>query len=263
MPQASILTPEQSDAFDRLGVVRLPGFYPAADMRAMADRLWADIEHRFGMLRGQPDSWTLASPAQFQALVRSGAFDALGSGKMAELADALLGAGAWDPPAHWGLPLVTFPAPKWGLPRPPWHLDTGACRYLTPMPILRAFTFLEPVRPGGGGTLVVSGSHRLALEMDRAPDGSIMRSAEVRKRLSAEQPWFARLLAAPGVAYRELMNLDAQCGRHTVRLEEMAGAPGDVILMHPAVLHALAHNALDQPRMMVTISVYRRGAYPE
>lgn len=131
------------------------------------------------------------------------------------------------------------------------------------MPVLRAFTFLEPVRPGGGGTLCVVGSHRLALEMDRAPSGAIMRSADIRKRLGAEHPWFARLLAAPEVDYRELMNADAQAGGHTVRLEEMTGAPGDVIVMHPAVLHALAHNALDRPRLMLTMSVYRRGAYAD
>jgi hypothetical protein len=57
------------------------------------------------------------------------------------------------------------------------------------------------------------------------------------------------------------MNADNQCGSHTVRLEEMTGAPGDVFLMHPAVLHAPAHNALDRPRLMLTVSVYRRGAY--
>ncbi len=261
MPQT--LTSEQYEAFDRLGVVRLPGFYPATDIGAMADRLWADVERRFGILREQPDSWRPASPAQFQALVRGGAFDALGPSTMAALADALLGAGAWDPPAHWGMPLVTFPTANWGLPRPPWHLDTGACRYLSPMPVLRAFTFLEPVRPGGGGTLYVAGSHRLALEMDRAPDGSVLRSADIRKRLAADHPWFARLLATPGVGYRALMNVDALAGRRTVRLEEMTGAPGDVILMHPAVLHAPAHNALDHPRLMVTMSVYRRGAYAD
>ncbi len=198
MPQTAILTPEQLDAFDRQGVLRLPGFYPEADIRAMAERLWADIERRFGMLRDQPDSWTVSLPAQFHGLVRSGAFDALGSGKMTALADALLGAGKWDPPSHWGAPLVTFPTVSWGLPRPPWHTDTGACRYLNPMPVLRAFTFLAPVGSGGGGTLYVGGSHRLALEMDPAPDGAIPRSAEIRKRLGAEHPWFARLLAAPG-----------------------------------------------------------------
>lgn len=261
MPHTQILTPEQSDTFDRLGVLRLADFYPEADIRTMADRLWADIERRFGMLRDQPDNWTVSLPAQFQALVRSGAFDDLGSAKMTALADALLGAGAWDPPAHWATPLVTFPTATWGLPRPPWHTDTGACRYLEPMPVLRAFTFLEPVRPGGGGTLYVSGSHRLALEMAPAPDGLPQRSAEIRRRLGADHPWFARLLAAPGVAYRDWMDEEATCGDHTVRLEEMTGEPGDLVLMHPAILHALAHNASDRPRLMLTIRVHRHGAY--
>jgi hypothetical protein len=105
------LTREQLDEFDDRGVVRLPGFYPKADLDLMADRLWADLEERFGMRRGQPESWTVVFPAQFKALKRSGAFGALGSPKLIALADALLGAGNWDRPAFWGAPLVTIPTP--------------------------------------------------------------------------------------------------------------------------------------------------------
>jgi hypothetical protein len=261
VPDTLILTTEQLDEFDRRGVLHLPGFYPRDDIDTMADRLWADLERRFGMLRDRPETWTKVGPAHFQSLVRSGAFAALDSPWMSDLADALLGAGAWDKPPRWGNPLVTFPSPVWGLPRPPWHLDIGGCRYLTPLPILRAFTFLEPVLPSGGGTLYVAGSHRLALEMDRASGGSTLRSVDIRKRLMAGRPWFARLLAAPGMQARELMGADTQAGDLAVGLEEMTGAPGDVILMHPAVLHATAHNALDRPRLMLTVWIPRRGAY--
>ena len=261
MLDTSILTAEQLEEFDRRGVLRLPGFYANAEIEVMADRLWADLEHRFGMLRREPDSWTITRPAQFQALVRSGAFDALGSSGMSDLADALLGAGAWDAPPGWGHPLVTFPSAAPDLPRPPWHLDIGAPRYLRPMPVLRAFTFLEPVLPGGGGTLYVAGSHRLALEMDDDNEGPIMRSREIRERLRADHSWFAGLFAVKSDKVRDLMDADAQAGGQAVRLEEMTGAEGDLIIMHPAMLHASAHNAPGRPRMMLTVWVYRRGAY--
>lgn len=262
MVSTPILSPQQADAFERRGLVRLPDFYPAADIAAMAGRLWADLERRFGVLREMPETWTVSLPAQFKALVQSGAFDALGSPKMAALTDALLGVGAWEPPAHWGTPLVSFPTRQWVLPRPSWHTDTGDSRHLRPMPILRAFTFLDPVGPGGGGTLCVAGSHRLALEMAPEPDGTPPRSAAIRRRLGAGHPWFARLLAAQGVAYRQMIGEGADCGGHAVRLEEITGAPGDLVVMHPAVLHAAAHNAAARPRLMLTISVSRNPQAP-
>jgi hypothetical protein len=257
MSHALVLTPEQLDEFDRRGVVRLPGFYPRDDIDVMADRLWADLEHRFGILRDVPKSWTVVGPAHFQALKRSGAFRALGSAKLLALADALLGAGAWDEPRLWGGPLVTFPSPTPHLRRPPWHLDIGGLQYLNPLPVLRVFTFLEPALPNGGGTLYVAGSHQLALAIDREHAGPV-RSAQVRERLKIEHPWFARLLSAQSLHLRGLMHSEFRIGAHTVRLEEMVGDLGDLIIMHPAILHATAHNALDRPRMMLTEWIPRR-----
>jgi hypothetical protein len=43
VPGTFTLPPEQRDEFDRRGVMRLPGFYPAADIAPMAERLWADL----------------------------------------------------------------------------------------------------------------------------------------------------------------------------------------------------------------------------
>ncbi len=257
MPESLSLTREQLEAFDRLGVLRLPGFYPKADIALMADRLWADIALRFGVLRDRPETWTVASPAHFQAVKRAGAFDALGSPRLLALADALLGAGAWHGPKPWGGPLVTFPSPTPSLRRPPWHLDIGGLERLSPLPILRTFTFLEPSAPGGGGTLYVAGSYQFAVEIEREGDGPV-RSAQIRERLRRDHLWFARLLAADSVQVRTLLNAEARVADHNVRLEEMTGAPGDLIIMHPATLHATAHNGLDRPRMMLTSWIYRR-----
>jgi hypothetical protein len=259
VPETFDLTREQLDEFERRGVLRLQGFYPEADIDLMADRVWADLEKRYGMRRDRPESWTVTSPAHFQALKRSGAFSALGSPKLLDLADALLGAGGWDKPARWGGPLVTFPTPVPSLARPPWHLDIGGVQWLSPLPVLRVFTFLEPAAPHGGGTLYVAGSHRLAMDVERA-HGAPLRSAQVRDRLKAEHPWFASLLTAPTGDLRALINTDARVGSHPVRLEEMTGAPGDLIIMHPSILHATAHNALGRPRIMLTEWIPRRDS---
>jgi hypothetical protein len=260
--QTTFATREQLDEFECRGVVRLPGFYPKADIDTMADRLWTDLERRYGIRRDRPESWTVVMPAQFQDLKRSGAFSALGTPRLFGLADALLGVGAWDKPAQWGAPLVTFPTPAPSLPRPPWHLDIGSVVRLSPLPILRVFTFLEPALPHGGGTLCVAGSHRLAMEIENAHGGPV-RSAQVRDQLKAQHPWFTSLLTAPTADLPALMNIEARVGAHTVVLEEMTGAPGDLIIMHPAILHGTAHNALDRPRMMLTEWIPRRDSAAE
>lgn len=257
MPKTSPFTPELREEFDRRGVVRLPGFYSRNTIDVMANQIWIDLEQRYGIIRDRPESWTVAAPAQFQALKRTGAFSALRTDKMIALADALLGAGAWDEPASWGAPLVTFPTSAPHLPNPAWHLDIGGVHRLDPLPILRGFTFLEPTLANGGGTLYVAGSHQLALEIERAHDRPV-RSAPVRERLKTEHAWFANLLASRGDKLRELLRVEAQVGGRAVQLEEMTGAPGDLIIMHPATLHGTARNALARPRMMLTTWIYRR-----
>jgi hypothetical protein len=257
VPESFALTSEQLETFDRRGVLRLPGFYPRAAIAPMADRLWADLETRYGLRRERPETWQVELPAGFQALKRSGAFAALGSPKLFALADLLLGAGAWEAPTLWGGPLVTFPTEVPSLLRPPWHLDITGAERLDPLPTLRVFTFLEAVRPHGGGTLYVAGSHRLAVDMERAAGGPV-RSAQVRDRLRAEHPWFADLLATATADLHARIDGAGQAGPHTVRLEEMTGDPGDLVVMHPAILHGASHNAHERPRLMLTEWIPRR-----
>lgn len=253
------LTPEQADAFERRGVLRLPAFYPAEPIARMAGSLWADLERRFGIKPDRPETWTVPAPAQFRSLKHSGAFDAMGTPELFALADALMGPGCWAAPSPWAGPLVTFPTAGPVIERPPWHLDIGGVERLDPLPTLRVFTFLEPSRPGGGGTLYVAGSHRLAMDIERE-GGARVRSAYVRDRLEADHPWFARLLKAPYAELAALMNVEAEVGGRAVRLEEMTGEPGDLIVMHPALMHGGAHNALDRPRMMLTSWIPRKDA---
>jgi ectoine hydroxylase-related dioxygenase (phytanoyl-CoA dioxygenase family) len=42
-----------------------------------------------------------------------------------------------------------------------------------------------------------------------------------------------------------------------VRVVELTGAPGDVVLWHPSLFHAASSNASDRPRFMLTHTAFR------
>jgi ectoine hydroxylase-related dioxygenase (phytanoyl-CoA dioxygenase family) len=140
-----------------------------------------------------------------------------------------------------------------------WHLDYPAEGPGGPAPAMRVFVFLEPVRPHGGGTLYVAGSHRLIMNLAAGAPRPVP-SAKMRERLKAADPWFTRLWATPGDEVRGLLGETAQVRGVDVAVEEMTGEAGDLILMHPLMLHGLSHNALDRPRMMLVESLARREA---
>ena len=46
---------------------------------------------------------------------------------------------------------------------------------------------------------------------------------------------------------------------HELRVVELTGEPGDIVLIHPFTLHAIAENAGTGPRMMTSKNLFRRG----
>jgi hypothetical protein len=256
MPDNFDLTPEQLDEFNQRGMLRLAGFFPKADIDAMANRLWTDLNERYRMSPDRPETWTVPLPAHFQQLRRSGAFREFGSPSMQRLADGMLGAGEWEAPAFWGKPLVTFPTLSPPLKNPGWHLDIGGSERLDPQSILRVFTFLEPVLPSGGGTLYIAGSHRLAIDLERQRGGPL-KSQQVVEMLRDEHPWFADLFRTPLSDVRQRIGVGARVGSYGVSLEEMTGQAGDLVIMHLGTMHGVAHNALHRPRLMLTEWIYR------
>jgi hypothetical protein len=250
----SPLTPELRLAYERDGLMVLPGGVGRADVSAMRQSLWGDLERRFGMKPGDPASWTTRNPAGFAELAKTGAFAAMASPVVTGMLDALLG--AWVPPARWAVPLVTFPeadAPsevKWDVPRLHWHLDTPAT--VNEPGIARVFVLLNDLEPRGGGTVVALGSHRLLMRIAQRA-GHELRSADAKARLYTEEPWFAGLVETGGTdRVKRFMEDGAEIDGVSVRVTEMTGKAGDVLLMHPTMLHAASMNVSERPRMMLT-----------
>jgi ectoine hydroxylase-related dioxygenase (phytanoyl-CoA dioxygenase family) len=158
----------------------------------------------------------------------------------------LLGGGAIDRTVHRHAQ-VLFSLPNAGPWRLPggwpggWHSDSPRLADGS-SPGVQAFSFLEPVGPQGGGTLVLVGSHRLL-----AGRGAL-KPKEIN-RLLRDEPYFHRLAAAgaQGEAFPK-----GACGDVGLEVIELTGQPGDVWITDMRVLHAASPNAAETPRVMVT-----------
>ncbi len=242
-----LFTPALAEIYARDGLVRLPAAVPARDIAAMR----AALERKLAARSRQS-----ARPSQLSS--RSGEFDAMASPAVRAVLDALLA--RWEEPAHWGLPLVSFHTGEaaWDVPREHWHIDLGARP--GDLRIARLFVILATSRPGGGGTGYVEGSHRLIQAMiDHI--GHALPSAQMRQRLETRSPWFAALTSRRDTdnRIRRFMDEGAELDGVRLRVREMLGDPGDVLVMHPLMLHAPTPNVLAPPRMMLTQFVYGKA----
>lgn len=257
MPASFVLNPEQLDEFDRRGVLRLAGLLSPDRARLAREHvqrrlallgLWRDDAWRLGdRPRPQwPDTGLKTSKAignkhpDVEALLEEPALLAA--------VDALLGGRPFDR-AVFRRPQVLFTLPNaspWTVPSG-WHVDIPRLASGR-RPGLQLFTFLDIAEPGGGGTLVVAGSHRLLNER------RLVRVKELR-RLLCREAFFRDLYSEAVVSAEErarLLHQTGAVGDVALELVELTGAPGDAYLVDLRVLHAAAPNAADRPRMMAT-----------
>ena len=227
----------------------------------MRQRVWQHLAGTHAIHADRPETWTVHAPAHFQKLTGTGAFDAMATSQLCGVIDGLLGAGRWRRPAHWGRPLVTFPHPgtAWDVPGSDWHVDAQDTQ--DELTMLVVFAHLAPVRPRGGGTLVVTGSHRLTTPAGSQAGNVPSRSQEVKAQLRALHPWFRDLWQSGGGTDRihRYLTEGADIGSVHVQVEELTGEPGDAVIMHPRLLHVVAPNSLHTPRMMLLQFLHQRS----
>lgn len=130
---------------------------------------------------------------------------------------------------------------------------------------LRVFTFLSEVKPRSGGTLVVTGSHQLVAGFRNrlTEEERGQKYAHLRKRFNRPNAWMRRLTREDEHAVgrnEALMEEERVVEDVPVRVEEFCGRPGDIVLMHPWLLHTRAPNAGTGPRFMLAKSIYTHAA---
>ena len=113
------------------------------------------------------------------------------------------------------------------------------------------------VAPRAGGTLIVSGSHRLVHQyfMDNPPPRGA-RGADYRRLLQGH-PYLRDLHTEGDASVRASRFMDHVEEHAGIPLQvvENTGAAGDVILLHPLILHVAASNNSHAPRFLLSGAV--------
>ena len=274
-----MLTAEQRDQFERIGLVKMPRAIEQSAAEEMLRSVWEALRERYHIHREAPDTWPepdasgdlaveqIGGAHRFLGahhLPKSVTFEQVGNAAVRGAVDDLLGRGNWQQPERWGSLLVTFPESRgrWDVPCSNWHLDFPAKRSDPALIGVRIFTCLAKLPEGGGGTVFAAGSHRLVRELARKSEK--LSSAEARKGLIRTYPWVKSLCSRDEKAdrVRQFMSKATMPGGIEVRVVELTGEAGDVWLAHPQTLHAPVANCSTVPRMVVQGTVFRAGVEP-
>ena len=235
-----ILSHDQLETFAKDGLLSLGGGLPDDVWRPLADRVQSDPNVPVAEFKNRRKRVTRALKPHLGAVYTEeidGCADQL-------MADNAVG-------RHAALLLMTLPGQspmgpvtQWSIPRQAWHTD--APRVGGPgVPGIIALGFLGQVLAGGGGTLFVAGSHRL---LD-AP-GRELRSKAFKKALR-RKTYFNVLLGQDSPERVQYLAEAHRVDGVDLRVVELTGEPGDVVLADARLLHAPAPNAQSTPRLMV------------
>jgi ectoine hydroxylase-related dioxygenase (phytanoyl-CoA dioxygenase family) len=187
-----------------------------------------DLGCRIGVDLERPEQWTQPQVWVQEMLTSPPYTDAL-TERFRSAVDQLVGPGRWRMTQAMGWWPTTFP----GFDDPPyadsWHIEGGWFHHRPWSPeqaLLNLFCF-STVEPGGGGTLLVEGSHHLAARVlwEAEPEGL--------EADDFDEP-MCRLLDESGWA----------------GVVEVVAEQGDVVLAHPLMFHSANPNRGTRPRVM-------------
>ncbi|AGL16149.1 phytanoyl-CoA dioxygenase family protein [Actinoplanes sp. N902-109] len=260
-----MLNVDQLVAFREAGLLHLPAAIQAQATAAMVDRVWQHLSESHQVVRDRPETWTESQSSGLRALTAEPTFASLGSSTVRAVLDDRLGTGRWQPPRRWGRLLVTFPSRgrQWGLPTGgAWHNDFVPLRHGPGERALQLFMILQDLPATGGGTLVLTGSHRLVSRYI-ADTGKAPHPSDLRRALG-EHRWLRDLWNPPGDTTGErriqrYMNDGIRIDDVDLRVVEVTGRAGDVFVMHCDTFHAAAPNTHNQPRIMATNIFFQKA----
>jgi hypothetical protein len=262
-----VLTPQQQQRFEEQGFLRLPGAVDGAVAAGLRERVRDFLAAR-RLVPAAPGPLFAVHAGKTAPLVKALGFGETWGPKLLEAVDDLLGPGAWQLPRHAGqLLAISFPneGREWRLPHKSWHLDYPAPTSLRRSPGVQIFLCVDRVEPRGGATLVASGIHRLVDALRRRCEADWPgRSGQVRRLLQGEVPWLGALLserAGEDRAARFLAESTLWNGV-PLRVAPLTGEPGDVLAVHPWLLHAASPNCGTRPRLVLTERIWSSAWQP-
>jgi len=255
-------TGEQLREFEETGLLRLPAAISDEHTAAMRDRLWLELDRKHQIRRDVPETWRAGLVHGLQQPGKEGAFANMACPALVAALDALFAPEGWQRPARWGTPLVTFPSPghRWRVPHQTWHLDvSGELGGQLKQAQVTVFAFLATLASHGGATIAVTGTHRLIHRLSGKT--AKVRSRQGRDLLSRADSWLKDLWSkeATESGMKRFMEEGAVVDGVPIKVVEITGNPGDVVIMHPCILHTLSMNCLDTPRLALRQGIFRVG----
>ena len=255
------LTPEEHREFDDTGLLHLRNAIAEPQVSAMRENLWTELAKKYRFRPDAPETWGEGQVFGLQYVGRAGGFADMMSPALCAALDALFVPDGWERPPRWGSPLVTFPFPgrRWELPHQSWHLDIyGELGLQRAFGEVTVFALLDSVCSEGGATLAVIGTHHLIREL--SADGKTkIRSANGRRLLADAHPWLRDLWSGEFSQTRrqQFMEEGAVVRDVPVKVVEITGQSGDIVVMHSSILHTASLNCRTKPRLVLRQGVYR------
>ncbi|MEM7029776.1 MAG: hypothetical protein AAF629_09435 [Chloroflexota bacterium] len=247
-----MLTNEQIQEFYDKGFIHIKNAFSREAAATMESVVWDLLAKKHQVKKSDPATWP-THVFKLQTLKTHEAFQAIGSDVTINVINDFFGNGRWKKPKDWGQFLVTFPeADTWTVPAD-WHIDYGYSTPLKPLKGLMVFSFFGDVPAQGGGTAVVQGSHRLIAKfMKRSPWLSGAKQRQSRLTFMKSDPWLKNLSSEDAVPDRmaEFMAKSQIIDGIPLRVRELTGKAGDIVVGHPLLLHAKALNCNVWPRFM-------------
>ncbi|MBL8619787.1 MAG: phytanoyl-CoA dioxygenase family protein [Myxococcales bacterium] len=270
--------PEDAAGFAAAGVARVRGAIAPADLAAMRAAVWATLG-RYGIRADAPATWVAGGALPLVEIAGAlrpgdvGPMWAIGEAPacaalrpaLAAAVDAVFGPGAWSPADEHGgqaMPNLPVAGAPWEVPHAAWHVDEPTVAGQARAWGLLGFACLDDVAPGGGATVAVAGSHRaLARLADARGPGAVVTTDDGLAALIAADPWLAALVAPGPAVARRAAYLDADHDHAGValRVVELTGRAGDLLLMDPRLLHTVSANRAARPRLVMRLTCSRGG----
>jgi hypothetical protein len=249
----TVLTPQELESFRRHGYVRVPQAFSPELARAMQNAIWDEIREDHGIARSDPSTWRPLPRSPHRAKHSPLSFELVSERFVGAISD-LLGHDDWQRPATWGGFNLTFPeepGTPWELRSDGWHWDGAPTSEG-----LLLISFYSEVRPGGGGTLALSGSPRLISDFyaSLSPEQLAARHKVHRRLFARSDPWIADLNGLSGSPAADrlatFMEQPTEVRGVPCQVVELTGEPGDAVFCSLGMYHAVNRNCAQVPRIM-------------
>ncbi|NNE68429.1 MAG: hypothetical protein HKN33_17820 [Pyrinomonadaceae bacterium] len=233
----------KENTFEKTGYIRIPDAFSVEDALPMREAIYRELEWQCDIDPDDPESWQSNIWPKFQNIKFDPIFDPIGGEKARAVLDELLG--DWEEPSNWGQFLVSWPTgEEWDVPHYLWHTDFGYDTPAEPLPGLLFISFITDVGPRAAGTAVIEGSHKLVEKYVASKDEKFCRKMRrVRESLMVSDPWLMNL-SDPETPNRNerFMDQETVVKGCRLRVAELTGETGDIIVAHPWLLHTSSKN---------------------